>query len=384
MIRFRHLLLIAGLSLAIAPFGLAAPPISLENPALPLPAASITAAFEQLDLGIEHEDAGRYSAALRAYERAAIGFRRADAPEGETYAIGNIGNVYRWLGNYQAAYDYRQRALERFSAQSESEDEATAWAKIFLADVYLSLHDYPQAVDYYQSSFDTLEQVDQAPTYLRRTGQSHAALGIGLSYALQDQPLRAAEHYWQALTYLELAYELESEALQDEAVDAEVDIYYLSEILTALGATYIEQGDIQRGIALHQRALAHARAFGYTEREAQILTNLGVAQATLSNAAAAVEYYQQALTLYEQMGSREGWRQTLVHLTQAYIELGQHERAIATLTQANTLAEEIQQMTVNLPPDLRAAYAESLTEQARLGAELGLSPSYAESERTRL
>ena len=111
-------------------------------------------------------------------------------------------------------------------------------------------------------------------------------------------------------------------------------------LLSNLGSTYSELGEIAKAIEFYQTSLRIARENGIRSIEGAALGNLGLANATLKNYAEAIEYLEQQLSISRETSDRAGVGTTLGNLAVVYGETGDTKRAIDFYEQRLVIARE--------------------------------------------
>jgi len=121
---------------------------------------------------------GRVDEALEAYQRAASLLPGS----GYLYALmqNNIGDAHLLLGDYQASLAALSEARREFAAQDAAVDSQICASH--MADAYLALNLYPEALTLYQASAESLEETD----YRYYLGK--ALWGIGSAHGALSEP----------------------------------------------------------------------------------------------------------------------------------------------------------------------------------------------------
>src|SRR5205814_905684 len=125
----------------------------------------------------------------------------------------------------------------------------------------------------------------------RRHEEVWARLGLGRLYVVQGS--------WErAIAILEPSLPL-CETSSDLAV-------YFSRTASSLGEAYVRSGRIAEGMALLERAAAHAETLGFTYSQALVIGMLGQGRLLAGDAAGAAQCAESALELARRCGQR-GW-----------------------------------------------------------------------------
>ena len=132
----------------------------------------------------------------------------------------------------------------------------------------------------------------------RRHEEVWARLGLGRLYVVQGS--------WErAIAILEPSLPL-CETSSDLAV-------YFSRTASSLGEAYVRSGRIAEGMALLERAAAHAETLGFTYSQALVIGMLGQGRLLAGDAAGAGQCAESALELARRCGQR-GWEARAQHL----------------------------------------------------------------------
>lgn len=110
---------------------------------------------------------------------------------GEGRAVGNLGNAYTAIGQYDDAIMYHRRRLA--IAEQAKDLNAKARACGNLGNAYSALHDYSEALSSYKMSLAVAKEAKNVP------GMSQAYYCIGSTYALLKNYIKAIEFHEQHL-----------------------------------------------------------------------------------------------------------------------------------------------------------------------------------------
>lgn len=146
--------------------------------------------------------------------------------------------------------------------------------------------------------------------WLARLDAEHANLRAALTWAISENPTRAAQAlrltgalwmYWDVRGYFQEGVQWCERALA--ASDAENSAR--AQTLCGAGGFVARLGDIERTITLCQEALTLARKIGDTRSAAEALLGMGFLSLYLGNTERADEMLPQALTLYQTLGDKD-------------------------------------------------------------------------------
>jgi tetratricopeptide (TPR) repeat protein len=260
---------------------------------------------------------GYYREQIPLYRKLLEISRKTGDRQGEGAALGNLGNAYYSLSDYQQAIKYYQQHLTLARDIGDRNGEGNAQGN--LGNAYYSLGDYQQAIKYYQQNLTIARDIGD------RLGESKTLGGLGNVYYSRGKYQQAIDYYQQNLT---IARDIGDRAGEGAA-------------LGNLGNAYRTLGDYQQAINYHHQHLTIAREIGNRQGEGIALGNLGSVYASLGDYEQAINYYQQSLTLAREIGNRQGEGIALGNLGKVYASLGDYEQAINYYQQSLTLAREI-------------------------------------------
>ena len=149
---------------------------------------------------------------------------------------------------------------------------------------------------------------------------------LGTVYFLLGEPLKAIEHYEQALK------------ISREIGDRRGEGAHLGN----LGAAYADLGKPRKAIDYYQQALAIAREIGDRRGEGDSLGNLGNACANLGELRKAIGYQEQQLAISREIGDRRGEGNALWNMSLALNEIGNSVQAIECAKEALKILESIE------------------------------------------
>ena len=230
--------------------------------------------------------------------------------------LGNLGFVYRNLGDTKKAIEYYEEAL-KISKEIGDRREEGNWLRL-LGFAYLCLGEVRKAIQYYEKCLKIAQETGDSSyecTVLAEFGNAYKSLG---------EVKKAIQYYEKAL---EIA----------QKIDA---THYEGLVLGNLGSAYSTLGDAKKAIEYHEKALEIAQKIEDIRIKSTSLGNLGEAYHSLGQIERAREYYGQALTILQDIGDRRNEGITLGDIGQAYSDLGQEEQAIEYFERALAIHRE--------------------------------------------
>jgi TonB family protein len=231
-------------------------------------------------IGQIYRSLGEPQAALDYYNRALSIWHTLDNTAGETGTLNNIGVVYYSLGDYQRALDYYNKALLIGRGKGNREEEAGALNNIGL--IYDSLGDYQKALGY----FDQVLPIWRA---LRNSsGEATTLNNIGIVYASRDERQKALDYFNQALLARRKTGDRRGEATT----------------LGNIGAVYESSRDYQEALEYYDKSLSQSRVAGDRGNEAAILYRIAHLERDRGNLSEALTRIEATIAIIESLRTK--------------------------------------------------------------------------------
>ncbi|UNU22112.1 CHAT domain-containing protein [Microcoleus vaginatus PCC 9802] len=269
------------------------------------------------NLGNAFDSLGQFDRAIAFHEQSLEIKREIGDRQGEANSLGNLGSAYISLGQYQKAIAFHEQSLEISREIGDRQGEAASLGN--LGSAYISLGQYPRAIAFHEKCLEIKREIGD------RQGEAASLGNLGNAYYFLGQYQRAIAFYEQ---YLEISREIEYR--QGEAIS-----------LGSLGSAYKSLGQYQKAIAFHEQSLEISREIGDRQGEAGSLGNLGLAYISLGQYPRAITFHKQHLKISREIGDRQGEANSLGNLGNAYDSLGQYQKAIAFHEQSLEISREI-------------------------------------------
>jgi tetratricopeptide (TPR) repeat protein len=195
----------------------------------------------------------------------------------EGYHLGNLGIVYKNLGEIHRAIEFQEQALSTSREVGDRVIEGNALDSI--GNAYAKLGEIHRAIEFYEQALTISREIDD------RRGEGATLGNLGLAYADLGDTHRAIEFQEKALTISRETGDKRSEGMA----------------LNNLGVAYAKLGEFARTIDLCERALAVSHGIGDLPNEGNALLNIGMVLDTLGDRAEAIAHVEAALEIYEQL-----------------------------------------------------------------------------------
>jgi len=353
-------------------------------------------------VGEELHKVGAYREAAQALERA-LGLWPEDDPAGRAEALVALGKTCNALSDYAAASAHLEAGLKL--ARAGRKEGVIGKALAGLAHVALDRGDYAAAQDWAQQALEQggrtgdrrleaqarhcigLSAHDQgeyakAERYLRQSLALRRVLGDRLGVATCLSGLGRLAHsrgdFAAATEFLK-----ESLAIRQELGDR----WGTAISLNNLGIMSTEQQDYAQARQYHEKSLALSREIGYRQGEANALGNLGMAAMRQGDYVAAMRYFHESLALARSLASRWTAASALNNLGVAAAACGDDAGAREYFGQALVEAREIEAapLALEILAGLAGVYARAGRHREAatlLGMILHHPASHEEAKRT--
>jgi tetratricopeptide (TPR) repeat protein len=189
-----------------------------------------------------------------------------------------------------------------------------------LGNAYDALGEYQRAIEFHEQRLSIARDIGD------RRGEGNALGNLGVVYSNLGEARRAVEFYEQQLII--------TRDMGDRRGEGSA--------LGNLGIAYNNLGETRRGVEYHEQALVAKREIGDRKGEGKGLTNLGNAYINLGETRRAVEVYEQAVKIHRELGNRPSEAIALFNISLSLDELGDRAKAIAHAEVALEIFEQIE------------------------------------------
>ena len=253
--------------------------------------------------------------------------------------MGNLGNAYRSLKEYQKAIEFYQQSL--VTAQKFNSRRGVGNALFNLGLTYRQLGDNKKAIDYYQKSLAIARDIqDKKLESLAYQSLANARASDSSNPEkpkadrLLNEGLRQAKTGQLKKSLVALAEALQIyRQIKDSAGEIVASI--------SLGQSYYQLGEYQKAIELFEQGHNIAKTTENTLAVANALRNLGVVYNSMGDYQKAIDYQQQSLKISQRIADTVGVSDSLGNLGIAYYELGEYKKAIDYQEQSLAIAKKI-------------------------------------------
>jgi tetratricopeptide (TPR) repeat protein len=231
--------------------------------------------------------------------------------------LGELGLIYRLLGQAEKAVKFQEEALTIARQTSDRQNEG-----VWLGNLGVTYRELGQAEKAIKLQEEALAIACEAGD---RRNEGVWLGNLGITYLGLGQAERAACFHEHALVIAREIGDRRAEGVS----------------LGNLSSAYRELGQDERALEFCERALAVAREIGDRSYESTWLCNMGIIYCDLlGQDERAIEFYEEALTVAREIGKRAGEGRCLDALGRVHCNLGQAKRAIEFHEQALDIARE--------------------------------------------
>ncbi|CAH3141261.1 unnamed protein product, partial [Porites evermanni] len=268
------------------------------------------------NLGAVFRSVGQYTKAEEYFQKAlVISKKNGDKQEASTY--GNLGFVFQSVGQYTKAEEYHQKALVIQKVIGDKKGEASTYGN--LGVVFQSVGQYAKAEEYLQKALVIMKEISD------KQGEASAYENLGTVFFSVGQYIKAEE-------YLQNALEIRKEIVDKKG---EASSY------GNLGAVFQSVGQYTKAEEYFQKALVIRKKIGDTQGEASDYGNLGKVFKSLGQYTKAEECLQKAVMIMKEIGDKEGEATAYGNLGTVFLSVGQYKKAEEYLQKALVIKKEI-------------------------------------------
>lgn len=237
--------------------------------------------------------------------------------ESRSFALNNIGLIYKQQGDYGNAISNYQKALALSESVDDKKGIATSYNNI--ANVYRNQGNYAKAIEYYMLSLKIHEEIGY------KTGIAISTNNIGILYEFQGNFDKAIEYYTMSL-------EIDKELENKKGIAAS---------LGNIGNIYADKEEYDKALEYMEQSLELKKEIGSKKGIALSMINIGNVHKSLKHYDKAIEYYEQSLEINKELGNRQGIAMGLNNIGAVYIKQDQYSNGLKYCVEALEIAEEV-------------------------------------------
>lgn len=303
--------------------------------------------------------------AIEKFKRAANLYRSIDESLLETLSILQIGNIYKFLGDYETALKTYTDLLSRNEAAKDELSECRTLETIGL---------FQSERGQYAKALETMNKAEPlCRSNNDDSGEAKALSTLGSVYHALGQNQKALEVLNESLSI----YSRPDANPRDRSIP-----------LMEIGLVYSEIGQKDKAIESLDEVLEIERSDHDQIAEARALSNLGTIYSGIGEEAKALENYNQALSIFSRTGVRSGEAHALLNIGSVFSSLGETKQALDSIQRGLAIlralgetkgeAAALNQMGhVQTVLGENQSALENFQESARLAHSLGDTPSEA-------
>ncbi|MDZ8263858.1 CHAT domain-containing tetratricopeptide repeat protein, partial [Nostoc sp. ChiQUE01b] len=280
---------------------------------------SYIASFLCFPIRRTHVNLGEYLKAIEYHKQHLAIAQEIKYREGESNALGGLGNAYLSLGDYPKALEYYQQDLAIKQDIKDRRGESNTLGNLGIT--YWSLGNYPKSIEYQQQRLAIAREIKD------RQGEGAGLGNLGLAYSSLGDYLKAIEYHKK---HLAIAREIKDRKAEGQS-------------LGNLGLVYLLVGDYPKAIENFKQHLAITRKIKDRQAEATMLGNLGSAYGILGNRSQAIEYFEQHLAIAQEIKDRQAEGIALNNLGYEFYKQGNLTLAESTLFAGINVLESLRE-----------------------------------------
>ncbi|MFA0961625.1 tetratricopeptide repeat protein [Roseivirga sp. BDSF3-8] len=254
------------------------------------------------NLGLIYRYKGDYEAADSRLNAGLKMAREENDTTYQAYILGGLGVVYYNQGAYEEAIDYYNEAI---SLSKEINDISSASLYNNIGLIYEEKGEYDEAIKYYEQLRDISVQLDN------ERGYATALNNIGHIYSKKGDYNTALQYFGEALD--------SRKAVGNERGYAKT--------LGYIGETYFKQGRYAEALSTLESSLRLKRENQDLQGEATTLQTLGELHLRLGNSKVALDHYLQGMSIADEINARTNLLHIYDGLWQLYEDLGDYQNA---------------------------------------------------------
>jgi adenylate cyclase len=270
-----------------------------------------------------YKSLAQYSKALDYY-REVLSLNKG--PDIDLAALGNMGVVYTYVGDYPNALSCYDSSLKELDASIRKKKESDIYDTFQMAgllftigDIYLDMLQYERALGNYKSAVELCEQTTDK-SYAR-----YGLMGIGKTYRYQKEYVKAIDYYYKALKNCEdFSHKSDEPNIYNQIADV-----------------YLETGSTDSAMESAQSALKIAEDNNLYNWLPASYATLGKVYVKMQNYPKAVDYLKKAVDLSNNTGELDLEQDALKALSQAYEQMRQPALAFNAYRQYVSIRDSI-------------------------------------------
>ncbi len=312
--------------------------------------------YALLNLGNEYRSLGEVRKAIECYDQSLLIAREIGDQRGEAASLSDLGHVYKELGEVSKAIEYYDQSL--LITREIGDRRGEGLSLIELGRAYMDLGEVRKAIEYYNQSLLIAREIGDRRvevSSLRDLGYAYHDLGESgeeIEYCVQSLLItrEIGDRLSERTSLNNLGFVLRDLGESRKAIECyDQSLVIAREVgdrqgeaasLSIIGSAYEDLREIKKAIAYYDQSLVMAREIGDRRGEAASLNKLGCACKNLGEVEKAIEYHNQSLLITREIADRRAEGRALISLGIAYSELGQVRKAIEYYEQELVITRE--------------------------------------------
>lgn len=250
-------------------------------------------------------------------ESALIVTRRLNRSQVECAYLGNLGNAYAELGEFDKAIESYEQSLTLCRINNDSANEGRTLNHLGL--IYMDLGNYSQGLKFCEQALALAQEKKDV------LNEASALCNLARLYTELRIPNLGIEFAEKALAIFRNIGDQRGEATT----------------LGNIGHLYFISNEIKLGIQFIEEELMMLRRINDRRGESKALDSLGQAYLSLKDVSKAIEFFEQSLVIIREIGDKYGEYIELSNLGSAYFESGKIKDSINFFEQSLLITYEL-------------------------------------------
>ncbi len=284
------------------------------------------------------------------YEELALHFYEGGVEDKTLYYAEKAGDMAMEVYAYRRAIDYYQMAL-KYAKESESIKTLT----LKIGNAYSYLGEFEKAIEYYEKAYNLSPQEERSDI-AQKIGDAFSAMGMSnKAITWYERAYKDATIEYKKYVYmLDIAWEYHENGQPSKALEIvkealqhipDSEIKALGTAYNILGAIYMHRAKYKEAEKYFKKSLQYREKAGDIKMLAGIHNNLGILYDNMQQYDLALKHYKIALNIYREIGYREGIGIMAYNIGLLYVSTGDFDKALKHLKEAKQAFELMRTMS---------------------------------------
>lgn len=256
------------------------------------------------EAGAAYQQSSQFSNSLEMHTKAAFIRKEINDKPGIAGSLGNIGNVYLSMGNYQKALMYNIESLKGYEEINDKKNIAIC--DVVIGNIYIKLNIHSKAKNYLILALEHYTELDD------KTGIAGSLYNLGLECENEG-------NFSEAMSYNKKAIEF-SKKYNNQF------IYALS--IVNVGNVLKKQNHYLESLEQYKNALNILKKFGDKYSVASLLNSIGDLYCKLNRSREAISYQEKALAIAKEIEASDIIKESYLGLAKAHKLQHDYQRSL--------------------------------------------------------